>query len=350
MNNTTANFPVPSEVPRRRNGRPQACEPCRRRKVACDHRLPICSRCIRKSTPQSCRYLIKGQLVTPSLSSVSTRSQSDEIPDGRHRREPSARNSLTLSPSTLEDLASPSDENVGYLGATSFPEFFRETQKHLDCVAGREPSRDGLASYNDSGMASTKMAPDAAAFELAITALRTTPTKEAAFFIYNRDVNPCDAWCRLAMDRLHSSLWTTFGHYLEGERSNEELSQLALLLFQNSSKPLKEDFADPEQWFEAFSGVNFRWESLALLFTFWTFGATYLSENGAGEHRKSLGNYNRRNLMQTYKNAATKCVDLCRLTSSNNTMMVYVLHMHSLTESLITGDTGKSFYTLHFFP
>ncbi|RFU75882.1 n-terminal binuclear zn cluster-containing [Trichoderma arundinaceum] len=278
---------------------------------------------------------------------VASRSQSAEGSDSRRQGEPAASNPPTLSPSTLEDLASPSDENVGYLGATSFPEFFRETRKHLDYVAGREPTHDGLGGNNESGMAFPRMAPDAAAFEAAFSVLRTIPTKDAANFMHRRNVNPNDAWCRLATDRLHNSLWVALGHFLEGERGNEAMSQLAMLLFQNSSKPLKEDFADSEQWFEAFSGVNFRWEGLGLLFTFWTFGATSLSENGTTEQRKWLGNYNRRNLMQMYKNAATKCVDLCRLASCNNTMMVYLLHTHSLTESLITGDTGAEFWRQH---
>ncbi|UKZ80033.1 hypothetical protein TrVFT333_007798 [Trichoderma virens FT-333] len=340
MNSASPNFVVPSEIPRRRNGRPQACEPCRRRKVACDHRLPICSRCIRKSTPQSCRYLIQGQLVTPALPSGVTRSQSAELLNERQPREPTGPNPTTLSPSTLEDL-SPPDENVGYLGATSFPEFFRETQKHLDYVVGPEPVRDGLAGKTENNMTLAKMGPDAAAFEAAFALLRLIPTKEAAQFLLRRNVNPNDAWCRLALDRLHATLWSALGHFLEGERSNEAMSQLAMLLFQNSSKPLKEDFSDPDQWFEAFSGANFRWEGLGILFTFWMFGSASLTENGTVEQRKWLGHYNRKNLMQKYKDGATRSVYLCRLTSCNNTMMVYLLHMHSLAESLITGDTGR---------
>ncbi|KAH8123835.1 hypothetical protein LI328DRAFT_125211 [Trichoderma asperelloides] len=345
MNRTGGSLAIPSEIPRRRNGRPQACEPCRRRKVACDHRLPICSRCIRKSAPQNCRYLIQGQLVTPALPSVGARRQSA---DSRRHGQPAAPNPPTLSPSTLEDLASPSDRNVGYLGATSFPEFYRETQKHLDHVAGLEPTRDGLTGSDNSGMASTNtVVPDAAAFEAAFAVLRTIPDQGAARFLFERNAYPSDAWCRLAVDRLHDSLWKTLGHFLEGERSNEALSQMALLLFQNSSRPLREDFTDPDQWYEAFSGINFRWEGLGILFGYWTCGATSLSENGNVEQCKQLGNHNRRNLMQMYKMGTTRCADLCRMANCNNTMMVFLLHMNSLTASLITGDTGAEFWRLH---
>jgi hypothetical protein len=268
--------------------------------------------------------------------------------ESRQHGQPAEPSPPTLSPSTLKDLASPPDRISGYLGATSFPEFYRETQRHLDYVAGPEPTRDGLAGSNNSGIASiTTAVPDAAAFEAAFSVLRLIPEQREAEFLYGRSVNPSDCWCRLAVDRLHGSLWKTLGHLLEGGRSNEALSQIASLLFQNSSKPLREDFIDPEQWYEAFSGHNFRWESLGILFGYWTFGATSLLENGNVEQCKQLGDHNRRSLMQMYKNGTTKCVELCRQANTNSTMMVFLLHLNSLTASLITGDTGKLLYILY---
>lgn len=42
---------------RRRNGRLQACEPCRKRKVSCDHAFPACRRCRARNNPNGCVYL-----------------------------------------------------------------------------------------------------------------------------------------------------------------------------------------------------------------------------------------------------------------------------------------------------
>lgn len=42
---------------RRRNGRLQACEPCRKRKVSCDHAFPACRRCRVRNNPGGCVYL-----------------------------------------------------------------------------------------------------------------------------------------------------------------------------------------------------------------------------------------------------------------------------------------------------
>jgi hypothetical protein len=40
----------------RRNGKRQACEPCRKGKLACDHGSPFCGRCVRRKTTKKCLY------------------------------------------------------------------------------------------------------------------------------------------------------------------------------------------------------------------------------------------------------------------------------------------------------
>lgn len=40
----------------RRNGKQQACEPCRKGKLACDHASPFCGRCTRRKTTARCIY------------------------------------------------------------------------------------------------------------------------------------------------------------------------------------------------------------------------------------------------------------------------------------------------------
>jgi hypothetical protein len=50
---------MPEQVPRvgyRRNGKQQACEPCRKGKLACDHGSPFCGRCVRRKTTNKCIY------------------------------------------------------------------------------------------------------------------------------------------------------------------------------------------------------------------------------------------------------------------------------------------------------
>ena len=41
---------------RRRNGKQQACEPCRKGKLACGHERPFCQRCVRRKITSRCEY------------------------------------------------------------------------------------------------------------------------------------------------------------------------------------------------------------------------------------------------------------------------------------------------------
>lgn len=51
---------------RRRNGRLQACEPCRKRKVSCDHATPVCRRCRARNNADGCVYLLPQHAAPPS--------------------------------------------------------------------------------------------------------------------------------------------------------------------------------------------------------------------------------------------------------------------------------------------
>ncbi|KAL2071253.1 hypothetical protein VTL71DRAFT_12488 [Oculimacula yallundae] len=48
--------PKENSVGYRRNGKKQACEPCRKGKLACDHGGPFCGRCVRRKTTAKCIY------------------------------------------------------------------------------------------------------------------------------------------------------------------------------------------------------------------------------------------------------------------------------------------------------
>src|ERR1700734_740005 len=48
--------PKENEIGYRRNGKKQACEPCRKGKLACDHGAPFCGRCVRRKTTARCIY------------------------------------------------------------------------------------------------------------------------------------------------------------------------------------------------------------------------------------------------------------------------------------------------------
>ena len=135
-------------LPRRPNGRPQACDPCRRRKVACGHGQPVCMRCTFRNQERDCTYkYTAGHGSRPSRSrraatpSRAASSSSSEASAGRSRRhlplmsQPAADAAPALR--TPEDPVAPLhtvDGRPGYLGLTSHSAVYAETRSCLSIL------------------------------------------------------------------------------------------------------------------------------------------------------------------------------------------------------------------------
>jgi len=161
----------------RRNGRKQACEPCRKGKLACDHGAPFCGRCVRRITTSRCIYhpapmtrgRVQSNLPTPQQtlsitsdaaghlaapqSSGPTHSRSQEqvvTPSSRDENEVIPNRKPTEVPKSPELALSSQKEVFGvrfpkkgwqtkvyprssrYYGSTSFSSIFSEHQAKLN--------------------------------------------------------------------------------------------------------------------------------------------------------------------------------------------------------------------------
>ncbi|KID83511.1 Transcription factor, fungi [Metarhizium guizhouense ARSEF 977] len=310
-------------APRRRNGRQQACEPCRKRKVACDHQLPVCSRCRRGNIMDSCIYVI------------------DQQPQKRLKFTPPASPSPRLAtqpPTELpRDFSPQPDNNVGYLGATSFSAVFQDTQTVLPQSA-RTPEQ-----AEDLQFALFEEHPSSRSLSI----LRSIPDRATCSALFKLNVNPIDGWCRLAAQILNESLWITFGHVLEGTRTQANLTTMARILCRNSSTPLQEEHTDPIAWLRSFSGQKMRWESLGLLFCYWALGTKSLPENAELRETQQLRDTDRRRLLNKYTLGAGMCVDICKNGSTANSLLAILLYRYGIIQSIISGDASIQFWRIH---
>lgn len=317
--------PSSGTAPRRRNGRHQACEPCRKRKVACDHKMPVCSRCRYGTTPNSCVYSMKPIIAV-------------------HKRNPSSTTSSprfglpkrSSSDSTPEPLIPPTNDE-GYLGATSYRFAMREAQSRMPPVTPLEELSAELKS-SQSKFSQARIMCDVKIHEAAMRVLRAVPRKALSYELFKAHVNPNNGWCMLATEWLHDALWNSFGSYLDDNRSPEALVQLATILCHNSSKPLREDYTDPKEWFESFSGPKMRWEGLGVLFTHWSSGAIAFRQ-GAQSSKYTSRDYS--TYILGYRDCAWDSIEITRNTMSANTILLYLMYMHSCLESIITGDSSQ---------
>ena len=151
---------------RRRNGKQASCEPCRKDKVRCDHRHPVCTRCQRRRTSGRCFYhpapltrIPAAQTdtggsfdVTPSKQG-DPRSSASRIDSSGSATVPTSRSASHDPPHLEKSFHSPRLDRslpTGYLGPTSFVAALAEDREMVS-ISASPPSSAGP---DDSGLAS----------------------------------------------------------------------------------------------------------------------------------------------------------------------------------------------------
>ncbi|KAF7547053.1 hypothetical protein G7046_g9132 [Stylonectria norvegica] len=324
---------------RRLNGRPQACDPCRARKVACDHAQPICNRC-RKRKQNDCVYTVTAdQAATSVRKRRTTPSTRPSPPQNSHRpsvdvevvgeraTSPPApeRSTSGFDSSTLTRRPElPSDS--GYLGFTSYSTVFQETRNSLTLLNG--PDIGPFQTASRARPCLTDLLP---------------PLREMCLFVvqhlprsFSDNLKDCtgsyrpDQWIHVAVDAIVQTLRHDFAPYLAADADNRLIAEMAQILCCNSSKPFRDEHEDPQAWIRQFTGPNLRWESLGLLWTFW--------EMGTGPMGHPPMRY------EAPDEIVNAClgytIEISRHFSQGNDLMLYLSFRKGSMESIIKGDAS----------
>ncbi|KAM6510215.1 hypothetical protein FALCPG4_017841 [Fusarium falciforme] len=111
----------------------------------------------------------------------------------------------------------------------------------------------------------------------------------------------------------------------------------------NTSQPLSEDEEEPEQWWQQFSGMNFRWEALGIIFTYWAFGTNVSTPLRA----ELLRDPRYKSHMTDCLEAVDVCVDVCRSLTNGNSFLLFVLLRRGILESMRSGDASPLVWRFH---
>ncbi|KAI1260230.1 hypothetical protein F5Y18DRAFT_405977 [Xylariaceae sp. FL1019] len=329
----------PTPVLRRRNGRPQACEPCRKRKVACDNSQPICERCIKRRQVGDCVYIVSSGSPKPASRSPPSPACSASLKT--YRNGVSTFRTETSSPTSPEGLNSRSTA-PGYLGFTSFSAVFEETQISL-CEHNRRQGTQDTPSTSDA---------QSQASVVQDSLILSPRTQEACMYIL-RNVpepsrgriclrgSPVEAWVYYFLGEVLDSLYDTFGHYFGPQRSEASLQELARIISRNTALPFSDDDdITPSEWMAQFSGPNTRWETLGLLFAFWDFTVNSITL----EKSTTQDEYGRPSRIT--KEAVDFCVELCNGFSAANSMFLFLSFRQLVVETQINGDISRQSWKL----
>ncbi|WDK17844.1 fungal specific transcription factor domain-containing protein [Colletotrichum graminicola] len=384
---------TPSRLLLRKNGRPQACEPCRKRKVACDHAQPICNRCRKSMRPgEVCEYILDGSPAlrqtpkqararesrrgsrTPSVpqtaptfqpavtitklpprpaavSRTASTTTTSPVTSSGSRPRASVPASLPTSPESVGTGATPAVLGIGYLGFTSFCGIYEETRSSLNRLqpSGATPIGEIGATASCGLECSPPLTNQA--LETCLTILRHVPDRETGLKLFETNTSPSDGWIRMAAKRMITSLYETFPQYFcAQERPDDaQLAVLARTICSNTAKCVSEEESDPEKWIAQFTGTNLRWESLGIMFVYWELAARYL-----GPYRRDVRSHlqqpldERTRVVMQYRYCIGASIELTKAAGSGgNTLLLFMSVKRAIIESVFSGDASFSCWQLH---
>ncbi|CZR48908.1 uncharacterized protein FPRO_12349 [Fusarium proliferatum ET1] len=324
----------------RRNGKKQACEPCRRRKVACDHGYPICRRCRKRPNGASACYY-----ASPEQSADPFRAR----PSQRQVSEASALNSEAAVPPTQTRNFGPDDglwsspaarAPQGFFGPTSFPAAYQETEASLAAQGPALavvdiPSSPTISAPPSVAEIQSIVDMDQGASQLAVRVLQTLPEKPP-MYRSKPEASLDEDWLASIGDRLLISTWETFGSHLSDRANTTKLREMGSRICINTRKTLREDQDDPAAWIQSFSGENLRWETVGVIFLY-----TALSELTATSNEES------KRIIRRCTEYCASCITLANMGGSSGTLMLFLMYKRSVLHAWMHGETSLPYWKFH---
>lgn len=323
-----------------RNGRKIACLPCRRRKLACDHGLPICQRCQKAKTTTLCVYdtssMEPNKRPRHSIASSARTAESAITP------QPAVSPAFDQQPQRSQvrgDI-----KRTEFLGPTSIPTFLQELDGHLlSSPDARDRSSETPRTVETPGFLETGSVKDHV-MSMAVEVLQCIPDLQMSTLLIRRCQSPVDGWVRPAVYHLANSLHETFKPY-GGKTRRANLAYMAQTLFQNVGTVIEEQGENAQQWLASISGLNFRWECVGILFAYWA-TSSMRREGDGDEQLSSSGNWSEIREKQTdlshkYMQCIHHCIDFCGRTGGGNSLLVHLLLKCSHLASVQHGDASE---------
>ncbi|KAH7130564.1 hypothetical protein B0J11DRAFT_254779 [Dendryphion nanum] len=353
----------------RRNGKLQACEPCRKGKIRCDHQIP-CSRCARRQL--QCIYhpapLTKQSPPTPeatdsspSTSIIASQEPSydqtstlrfppfESNPVGNHR--PPRASSLPAQPSLhpgplcMEDFRRPFPDNA----ATGDSIRFQQTEafiSHSAILAENESSIGIQPLPLDVPLSSNKIPQSHIDKGAAILALlKDLPTYDKyieKLFGFMGGVIVIESMVTV----WSTQLWSTWRKIIEAQKT-EGLRKMSEKLWENTTKPLSRLLnrnTRPVDFVASITGEGLRWEVVGIIMTLVGFLGESLTDGDPIFCSHNDPPVDRAALVLKVFTAADVCVGFCKDFDIMNDVFLWLLHEYTILSCFLHARGSYSNY------
>ncbi|OAA74181.1 Fungal transcriptional regulatory protein [Cordyceps fumosorosea ARSEF 2679] len=332
----------------RPNGSQAACDPCRARKVACDHARPSCSRCRSKNRGSECFYSANAARRVKNVSNGTVLPGPGPGPD----------TTLLPSPSDAQSAVAPSIVATASALSSSLP-----SQQHNSYRPSKRPRPNTSIGYNSAfdearpellfgtlhtnlyGHFSPTIQPEQdrrvifaelplPVRETCMAVLRALPGQRDAQMTYIDGDFQAKGWLHLAAHRIVRWLQAVLAE-VPGRGEQETLERVAEVISTNTSRPLRGPFPDWESWLNCFVGANTRWESIGYL---WTHMESISDILDALIPRKLVRSENCKS-DQIAKYHVDSCIRLARQFTEESDLLAELYRRRSILVSMVDGES-----------
>lgn len=308
---------------RRRNGMAASCEPCRRDKVKCDHKLPICTRCQRRRTANGCFYhpapLTRRTILSPSPSVE----RHPELP----RPVEVFNTPASIEPQHHQIPEIPSPLPLGYLGPTSFAAEFVASSGSSDrleteAAVSEIDGSDRLQPYWFKKIAELLML------------LEDLPFLERLVSdFYN--LSPAPVIPAPFVQNAFPSTRKLCTEYLPGK-----LTRLASDIIDNTSRPFQIPSSTQGcDFHKLYSGVNCRLEILGIIIS--QAGRSTQYGMGTGAFTLCGEPQTRTQFAQRMYSASDTIVQVCKMLTPTNDLQLWLVYENMALTDMIQGASSQ---------
>lgn len=308
-------------IPRRRNGTIASCEPCRKRKLRCDHGRPVCERCRQRGQESICIYH-PAPLSQRSGLIIEDRSLRASTPS---RPATSSYHARPRCESVLVSKLSVFNENTKFHPARKVNDFLTEATRERDTDSNLNPfSTQGRSIYDERIALVAEILQVLRDFETIRNLLTTYYSTSQASII------PSPLILSALPSLSESVILSLFDGGAEG---NDQLSRLAEdVLISTSSQINVTATMSPSEFMHLYTGKNLRLEFLGIVFSV-AARSCLIGLAQDGEQRDTF--------IQDLYCCSTICLRLARELTPLNDMLVWLGQDHLMLTACIEGDSSK---------
>ena len=329
----------------RRNGKLQSCEPCRIRKLSCDHRVPTCGRCLKKNQPSECQYhpapLTK--LARPSsIPSTPIASRTSNSPV-----------TIKARPGSVSVHASPYEQ---WVDRQSVPEDDSEkSAMPPPGFLGESSSSAVIAELNDS-LGETQTEASRTQTDKDITDEQIHRGAAVLYHLQDLDslLKCLEWWLSLGegytLFRPVYNIWVAdlyrfFNTTLREVPQKQRLQYLSRLVWRNTSKPMHATGKTTvEEWALQASGENLRWETVGLFFSALGMNSYVLSSEDT-TYRTVGSQGTRATIAKMMLRLANECLGMSQACGIHTDLYMCLLYERSPLVERIRGDLSAEAWT-----